>query len=271
MLRFLKYHGLGNDFVIVDRLTGGPPISAADAARLCDRHRGVGADGVLVVWPEPGAAARMQVWNADGSEAQNCGNGLRCVARYLYDSGAVPTAVGAVAIRAGDGTYRCERRAGDRYAVAMGRARFAHPDLPGPGCELEDGGARFAATSVHLGNPHAVIVVRDGDPRALAAAHGPALERHPSFPRRVNVTFAKPEPSGFEAAVFERGVGLTCACGTGAAALAAAAVQTGLWPASRPMSIRQPGGALSVVVDGGGEIVVEGEAVRVFAGEVSEP
>ena len=268
MLRFAKYQGLGNDFVVVDGRELTSALPADTVRRLCDRHRGIGADGILTVWPTSGADVRMQVQNADGSESGMCGNGLRCVARYLWEEGRVPTGRATATIEAGRGRYGCERLAADRYRVAMGEALAAHPDLPGSTVELEHAGARFRAVCVHVGNPHAVIFVDAQEPMTLAERHGPAFERHPAFPNRVNVSFARAAADGFDVVVFERGVGVTLACGSGATAVAAAAVREQRWPASRAMSIRLPGGALTVEVDPGGAITVTGEAVRVFAGEV---
>jgi diaminopimelate epimerase len=268
VLRFAKYHGLGNDFVVVDGRELAAPLAPARIRQLCDRHRGIGADGVLTVWPATAADARMQVQNADGSESGMCGNGLRCVARYLYETGRVPLAQAMLTIEAGAETYRCERLAEGRFRVAMGRAAVAHPDLPGPEVTLDSGGERFRAACAHVGNPHAVIFLEAGEPVALAERHGPALERHPAFPNRVNVSFVRARADGFDVAVFERGVGLTLACGSGAAAVAAVAVREQRWAAGEPMAIELPGGRLTVVVDPNGTIQMTGEAVRVFTGEV---
>ena len=271
VLRFAKYQGLGNDFLVVDGRELAATLSAAAVQRLCDRHHGVGADGILTVWPTSGADARMQVQNADGSEAAMCGNGLRCVARYLHDAGRLAAGASLVTLRVGEGLYRCERRGTDRVRVAMGKALFVHPDLPGPAVELESAGECFLASCVYIGNPHAVVFVDHAEPAQLAEQHGPALEAHPAFPNRVNVSFARPRADGFDVAVFERGVGMTLACGSGASAVAAAAVRGERWPAGRAAVIHLPGGMLSIVVDATGEIWMEGETVRVFSGEVEAP
>ncbi len=269
MLRFDKYEGTGNDFIVVDRLDGGgPELSGELVQKLCDRHHGVGADGVLSILPDARGRARMRVQNADGSDSAMCGNGLRCVARYLYDRGLVRGE--SVELAAGDGLYRVERRAQGRFRVELGTAALRHPDLPEAGADGTVALEGFAATCVHLGNPHAVIFV-DQAPRPLAERFGPALERHRLFPKRVNVSFAQARPGGFDAVVFERGVGITQACGSGAAAIGTAAVLRGLAARGKDIDIGLPGGVLVVRVDEALAVTMEGEARRVFAGEVELP
>jgi len=272
VLTFSKYHGLGNDFIVVLRMAGEAPFSPATVRMLCDRNLGIGADGVLSVCPDPHAFARMQIQNADGSESRMCGNGLRCVARFLYDQGQVPSTQTTLILAAGGGLYRCERLQVDRFRIAMGQASFAHPDLPAGEMPLlmVHGAATFLAVPVHVGNPHAIIFVESGEPMALALQHGPVFEGHPAFPQRVNVSFARATPDGFESAVFERGVGLTRACGSGAVALAAAATRLKLWPVGTPMQVHLPGGPLTITTSADGELSMEGEAVHVFDGQVRE-
>jgi diaminopimelate epimerase len=269
--RFAKYHGLGNDFLVLSRLDGGSLLAGGEVRRLCDRHTGVGADGVLSLWPDGEARVRMQVQNADGSESEMCGNGLRCVARFLYDEGIAPESDRLLPIRAGTKTYPVERLGRDRFRVGMGAAVVRHADLPAPRAdgtvEIEAAGRRFTATALHFGNPHAIIFT-DEEPRPLAERFGPSLERDASFPRKVNVSFVQRRPSGFAAVVFERGVGITQACGSGASAIGAAAVSRGLWPRGKDMRIALPGGELVVAVDARDQVTMEGAAERVYAGEV---
>lgn len=281
VLRFTKYHGLGNDFLVVDRRHGGESLEPSVVRTLCDRHRGVGADGVLSVWEDAEADARMQVQNADGSESEMCGNGLRCVARYLYDSGAVDANEPVVMLAAGSGRYRCERLGPDKFRVDMGAPVLEHPELPrtarvdGAVC-LEAAGRRFDATAVHMGNPHAVIFVEPEDGvglRELAVAVGPGLERHPGFVRRTNVELARPTQDGYEVVVHERGVGITEACGSGACAVGVAAVLRGLVRPGQPMAMHLPGGLLAICVDSsdsGMAVTMEGEAMPVFEGSIVE-
>ena len=293
-MQFLKYEGLGNDFVVVDLRRGVPgpsPIDPAVATRLCDRHRGVGADGVLGVLPasSPDADARMVVINADGSEAEMCGNGIRCVAKALYDGtlpgGAIRKPV--LTIDTGAGRLVCRVVAGpggtcESVAVDMGRPRMERAELPmaGPaGRVIEEaieltgarGTRRFAITGVSMGNPHAVIFVGQGEePLALAKEFGPALEHHPAFPRRTNAEFARATGEHIELVVWERGCGITLACGTGACATAVAATMTGRAPRGREITVELPGGALCIAVaeDLAG-VSMRGPSVLVFRGEIA--
>ncbi len=292
-MQFFKYEGLGNDFVVVDLRGGAPvpsPIDPAIAVGLCDRHRGVGADGVLGVLPPttPGSDARMVVINADGSEAEMCGNGIRCVAKALFD-GALPG--GAIrkhvlAIDTGAGLLECRIFEGadggcESVAVAMGRPRLERAELPMEGAAgrvLEEaielagprGTRRFAITGVSMGNPHAVTFLGDDeDPRALAEEFGPALERHRAFPRRTNAEFARVKGERIELVVWERGCGITLACGTGACATAVAAILTGRAPAGRELTVVLPGGPLGITVtEDLSNVTMRGPARRVFSGGV---
>lgn len=272
-LLFWKYHGLGNDFIVVDRRPAGEALTADRVIALCDRHRGVGADGVLTLWADAEGAARMQIQNADGSDAIMCGNGLRCCARYLYDTGAVPVEQSTVQLRAGDRLHRCERIAQDRFRVEMGRARDEDPLLPTAtlGTDqitLSAGDRSFTGTRLALGNPHLVIFLEGESVREIAERHGAALERHELFPERVNVSFVRPRGDRLEAVVHERGVGITQACGSAACAIGAAAVRRGLRSADLLIPVELPGGRLDIEVSEAGEIWMEGEAIRLFHGEV---
>jgi diaminopimelate epimerase len=257
-LPFVKYHGLGNDFLVVD----GTLVDPDRARRLCDRHRGVGGDGVLTVLPPrtAGAAAAMHIYNSDGSVAAMCGNGIRCLARHLAESRGLD---GAITVDTDAGPRACTilRGAGGRVeavSVEMGPARLLGVE------ELEVAGERLRAIRVSMGNPHAVLL--DEPTRARAAAIGPAIER--LVPGGVNVGFARPGPAGIDLVVWERGAGLTDACGTGACAAAVAAVSRGLAPAGEPVEVRLPGGPLRITVaaDLVG-VTMSGPAVRVFSGE----
>ena len=272
-MRFSKYQGTGNDFIVLDKRAGGAALSAEVVARLCDRHRGIGADGVLTLWKEPEHDFRMQVQNADGSESEMCGNGLRCVARYAHDHD--PRAGEQLRVRSGNGTYVIDRVATGVYRVAMGRPTLDSPQLPPESrgrapFTLSAGDARFDALALSFGNPHAVIFTAE-EPMDLAVAYGAVLERHPSFPERVNVSFARPRPPGrFDTVVFERGSGITQACGSGACAVAIAAVWSGRTQRDQAIEIALPGGALTISVDASDRVVMQGPAELVFAGEVDE-
>lgn len=266
-LRFVKYHGLQNDFVVVDARER--RVTAAAAARLCHRRRGVGADGILSLMPatSPGAAFRMHVFNADGSIAEMCGNGLRCVVRHHLDA----TGADEVLVDTDAGPRR-GWRAGANIGVTLGTATLIEDPIPVDGLPVGLG--------VSMGNPHLVLpLIPPGDDlRAQAAARGPALERHPRFPERVNVGFPRlVAEDTVDLVVFERGSGITDACGTGAGAAATALARRGL--VGRRVEVRLPGGPLEVELEGdpkanvgpGGalaDVKIVGEAVRVFEGEV---
>lgn len=256
-LRFWKYHGLGNDFVVVE----GPPLMTPERAfRLCDRRRGVGGDGVLTILPaEEGGTARMHVYNSDGSVAAMCGNGIRCVARHLAEARRLD---GDLLLETDSGTRRCTIHRGADGAVAavtvdMGTARLEGEQ------DFEVGPERFHALRVNMGNPHAVIF--DGPVRSRAESFGPAIEL--LVPGGVNVGFAQPAEGGLDLAVWERGAGLTDACGTGACAAAVAAVRAGRIRGGGPVSVRLPGGLLEVTVGDDLSVRMKGPAERVFQGE----
>jgi diaminopimelate epimerase len=258
-LRFTKYHGLGNDFVVVE----GPLVGPERARRLCDRRRGVGADGVLGILPPttPGAVATMHIFNSDGSVAAMCGNGIRCVARHLAEARGLS---GDLVVDTDSGPKRCTvHRDGPGGAVGtvsveMGPARLEGEQV------FAVAGESLPAVRVSMGNPHAVLF--DEPTVARASAVGPELER--LVPGGVNVGFARPGPTGLDLVVWERGAGLTDACGTGACAAAVAAVRRGAFPAGRPIEVRLPGGALEITVgEDLARVTMRGPAERVFAGE----
>lgn len=257
-LSFVKYHGLGNDFIVVD----GPLMDPERARRLCDRRRGIGGDGVLTVLPPTtaGAAATMHIYNSDGSVAAMCGNGVRCVARHLAETRGLS---GELVIDTDSGPKRCavhRDAAGvpSTISVEMGPARVEGEQ------ELRVDGETLRAVRVSMGNPHAVLF--DMPTRHRASAIGPAIER--AVPGGVNVGFARPGPGGIDLVVWERGAGLTDACGTGACAAAVASVRAGAVRAGAPVEVRLPGGALEITV---GEdltrVTMRGPAERVFEGD----
>lgn len=274
-LVFEKYEGLRNDFLVLDERERGPEPSLALARRvaLCDRHAGVGGDGVLTLLPprSPGALVRMHVTNADGSVPEMCGNGLRCVSRWLADHGVVAegaehlvdTDAGPLSCRVSDGSVRVEMR-GATFADACVNAPLVEE-------RVQAAGESFVATAVSVGNPH--LVLRAPADFALARRVGPVLEHHPRFPRRTNVEFASPRsPTEVDLVVWERGAGLTEACGTGATATVAALVHAGECPADEDVLVHLPGGDLVVRVSQDlARIVMIGPARRVFRGQVELP
>jgi diaminopimelate epimerase len=269
-LRFEKYEGLGNDFVVVDAADDAL-LSPEAAARLCDRRFGVGADGVLLVLParSSGAVARMRVINADGSIPEMCGNGLRCVALHLA-RGAVAGAR-APSSQAGELELRVETDAGERLCrlEATGDDAMVTVDM-GTVRVLGDRALRVEGRSVVVvaadaGNPHVVLL---GDFSRTDAEHlGPRIATHADFPRGTNVEFARVGADGIDLVVWERGVGITLACGTGACATAAVACAKGLAPIGQPVTVRLPGGALQVTIGEGGRATMRGPARHVFSGE----
>ena len=250
-MRFAKVHGLGNDFVLLDLRGGGELLAQRRVVELCDRHRGVGADGVLTLLP----GDRMKVQNADGSVPEMCGNGARCAALWIATGGGTKSARGPVLLETDAGPRACEVDASfprsGAVTVEMGHAMVERPRLLG----------EFEAIPVSIGNPHRVIW---GDP-ALAASVGPSLcERE-----NANIEFAvRLGPCRYQAGVFERGAGLTQACGTGACAIVAAAVANGEARRNEEVVVALPGGELTVRIDREGRARMRGPAELVFVGEL---
>jgi diaminopimelate epimerase len=274
-LPFVKVQGLGNDFVLVDQPHAAqvdPPL----ARQLCHRNFGVGADGVLLVLPGDEGDVRMRILNADGSLAEMCGNGIRCFARHVAlerglagDELRVDTDAGlktCVLRRAAAGEVTAVR-------VAMGPPRLAPAQIPlAPGAgsverTYEVAGRRLAGRAVSMGNPHLVLFVEETS-RALAEQVGPALVRHPDFPAGTNVELAAVrDRRHIDVVVYERGVGITLACGTGACATAVAACLAGHTDWAVPLELRLLGGpALVEVAADLSEVWLEGPAVEVFRG-----
>jgi diaminopimelate epimerase len=275
-LEFAKYEGIGNDFVIVDGRRADLTLAARHAVALCDRHRGVGADGVLLL--DVGATQTvMRVINADGSRPEMCGNGIRCAALYLAHTGAVRD--GAIEIQTDAGPHRCrvfQEGAEELVEVGMRAASLEPADVPvtaaAPVLEepFEVDGESLRLTCVSMGNPHGVSFDEAGlDPRVRARL-GPRLEKHARFPHGANIGFARMlEPTRIALAVWERGVGWTEACGTGACACAVAAVETGRSPRQQPIEVQLPGGTLRVLVpERGASVQMTGPARRVFEGRL---
>jgi diaminopimelate epimerase len=262
-LGFHKYEGLGNDFVVVEA-DDMAAVPVERARELCDRRLGIGADGVLLVLPpkSSGADARMVVINADGSIPEMCGNGLRCVALHVARAKGIRE--GTLTFDTDAGMKPCRIDDGDDrglITVDMGVVRWTEDvslDLDGDAWELSLGDA---------GNPHAIT-------RRLATMDqirhvGPRIEKHPRFPAGTNVEFAvMRSPTEIDLVVWERGVGITQACGTGACATVAVAVTKGWSPANSEVSVKLPGGVLHIRMDAHGHAIMRGPARHVFAGSV---
>ncbi len=257
-LRFAKYHGLGNDFVLVE----GPLVDPDRARRLCDRRRGIGADGLVTILPPrvEGALARMHIYNSDGSVAEMCGNAIRCLAKHLAETRGAPD---ELVVDTDAGPKRCTLHRGpggaiEAVSVEMGPARVEGEE------DFAVAGETVHAVRVDMGNPHAVVF--EAPSRERAAAVGPAIER--LVKGGVNVGFARPGAGGIDLVVWERGAGLTDACGTGACAATVAATRAGAVKAGAPVEVRLPGGALRITVSPDlGRITMRGPAERAFVGE----
>ena len=272
-LRFSKMHGAGNDFVVLDLRAGSAAPDAALAARLADRHTGVGCDQILTVEPprSSGAVAAYGIWNADGSPSGQCGNGARCVAAWLVRDGAASGA--HFRIDSPAATHEVENLGEGHYAVAMGVPRLEPAEVPlagfassQPEYSLDLDGARVAFAAVSMGNPHAVIEVADVD-AADVAGLGPRLQRAAAFPQSCNVGFAQVlAPDHVRLRVYERGVGETLACGSGACAAVVALVRRGRL--AREATVSLPGGDLRIRwPDEGAQVIMAGPAAFVFEGE----
>ncbi len=278
-MKFVKMHGLGNDFLVVDgvreHLDVGEISSAAP--RICDRHFGVGGDGILLALPSAECDFRMVLINADGSEAEHCGNGIRCVARYLYDAGHTRASSFTIETVGRRNTMELQLSAGvvQGVVVDMGEPDLRRGSIPmvGPAADeaidtpLIVGEAEYLFTCVSMGNPHAVTFVGDvaGFPVAMV---GPLVESHAAFPRRTNTEFLQVlSPTELRMRVWERGAGETLACGTGACASVVAAARTGR--AGRDVIVHLPGGDLRVEWRTDNHIYMTGPAEAVFHGEVS--
>ena len=258
-MRFEKWQGLGNNYVIVDSAAWPLALSPARARLICDPNFGVGSDGILEIVDDDGRP-RMVVWNPDGSHAENCGNGIRMVARWLESQDRLG-ADGVILTGAGPVTVRV--LADERVRVQMGAAVFPAGEAREV---LEVDGARVELTEVSMGNPHAII--EHADPAAVVETLGPGIEVAPRFPSRTNVEFIRLDgPSEVTMRVWERGVGETLACGTGACAAAVAAVR--LSGAASPVTVHLKGGDLEIDVDDDLEVTMTGPAAPLYAGELS--
>ena len=260
-MRFTKMQGLGNDFLVLYDYV--PEDVAPLSVALCDRHFGVGADGVIYISPSLVADCRMRIFNADGSEARMCGNGIRCVGKYLYDNGLIRRERITVETLSGVKTLTLKIDGGlvNRVVVDMGLARMEQGDLP-----LPDG--MGVGTAVSMGNPHVVIFSQGVEDLPLYL-WGPRIEHDPRFPGGVNAEFVQIlSPEALRMRVWERGCGVTMACGTGACASAFAAVKQGHCPAGKPIEVRLDGGSLFITVDPSDGVSMEGPAVTVYQGEI---
>lgn len=269
-MRFTKMQGLGNDFVLIDARE-----SAVDFAHLaqevCDRHFGIGADGLMVVLPSEAADCRMRIFNSDGSEPEMCGNGLRCFARFIYEEGIVPKRQMTVETLAGIMVPEILPE-DDLVVVDMGEPVLERSLIPMLGAggsvigeSITVNGMDFTVTAVSMGNPHCVIFTDDIEKVPLEE-WGAAIERCEYFPQKTNVEFVQVlNPQELRMRVWERGAGITMACGTGACATAVAGVLNE--KSSREVTIHLDGGDLTVIWQEDNHLLMRGPAKKVFVGE----
>lgn len=278
-MKFIKVHGLGNDFVMVNtREEQGLPGDADKLSKLarlvCDRHFGVGADGLVLIKPSTAADVAMQIFNSDGSEAEMCGNAIRCVAKYAYRHGLVRQPVMRVETAAGIMVPELiiENQTVKAVRVDMGKPGLEREQIPMTGEPgkvvnepLDLAGDIFHVTAVSMGNPHCVVFVPDVTAAPLETL-GPRLEKHPAFPSKTNVEFVQVINSGeVRMRVWERGAGPTMACGTGACAAAVAACVNN--HTGKKVRVRLEAGALDIEWAGDGHVYMTGPAQEVFAGD----
>jgi len=273
-LRFTKMHGLGNDFVVIDATRAPVDLTPARVKAIADRHFGVGCDQLLVVEPASRADVdfRYRIFNADGGEVEQCGNGARCFVRFVHDRGLTDKAEIRVETRSGIIAPRL--RADGLVTVDMGVPELAPAKVPFVSDSdavvqpLQVGDATVAITAVSMGNPHAVQVVED-IATAPVASQGPQIESHPRFPQRVNAGFMQIlSPDEIALRVYERGAGETLACGTGACAAVVAGIRRGLLASA--VTVHTRGGDLRIEWAGQGQPVrMTGPTVTVFHGTVS--
>lgn len=256
-MRFSKWHGLGNDYLLIERADATVPLSAALVVRLCDVHRGVGADGVLEVTSVDGARAELVIWNPDGSRAELSGNGTRITARWL----ARRSLATEVAVAVGPRVVNARMLGGDLVEQDLGPVQVGARETIGVN------GEQVSFTPVSVGNPHAVVE-REPD-RSTLLELGPLLERHPRFPQRTNVQLVRIDgPGEITVAVWERGAGETMSSGTSATAAAAAVIRGGR--CTGPVRVHLPGGDLEVALDERSHGLLSGPAREICRGEISE-
>ncbi|PYI54358.1 diaminopimelate epimerase [Paenibacillus flagellatus] len=277
-MNFTKMHGLGNDFIVIGGESRLPDDAAAQAVRLCDRHFGIGADGLVYALPSERADFMMRIINSDGSEAEQCGNAIRCMAKFVYDNGltdktelsieTIGAGVQPVRLRVEDGkvrTVRVDMGAPILEGLAVPTTVDANPVLNYP---VEVDGSEFRFTAVSMGNPHAVIYVDDAVGFDLHR-YGPKLETHPLFPKRINVEFATVRSrTHIDMRVWERGAGPTLACGTGACATLVASVLNGASDRRAVVSLK--GGDLEIEwEETDNRVYMTGPAETVYRGSLA--
>jgi diaminopimelate epimerase len=277
-MKFTKMHGIGNDFVVVNCLEGAPPEERLSeiSRKVCDRKFGIGGDGLILVLPSRGANLKMRMLNPDGSEAEMCGNGIRCFAKYAWDRKICDDTQLRVDTLAGIKVIKLLTRGSkvEGVRVDMGQPRLRRSEIPMKGEDAEKvvaeplkvEGRRFDVTAVSMGNPH-VVIFEDNVRHFDVERYGPLIENHKSFPQRTNVHFVQ-VCSNSEVVVrtWERGAGITLACGTGACASAVAAALNGR--TGKRVTTHLPGGDLLIEWTGDNRVMMSGPAEEVFEGDI---
>jgi diaminopimelate epimerase len=273
-IKFSKMHGLGNDFVVIDGMRQYVELTPEMIRALGDRHTGIGFDQLLLVEPPtaPGADFRYRIFNADGGEVEQCGNGARCFVRFVHDQKLTDKT--AIVVETKRGIIHPRLEANGLVTVDMGQPRFTPAEIPFESetdaaeqpLSLTDG-ATLMIGAVSMGNPHAVTVVADVD-TAPVAGQGPLIESHARFPQRVNAGFMQViDRHNIRLRVYERGAGETLACGTGACAAVVSGIRRGLLDS--PVRVQTRGGELNIAWNGAGQsVIMTGPAVTVFTGEI---
>lgn len=275
MIKFHKYHGLGNDYIVIDPAQGVPPLTPDRIRRICHRNYGIGGDGILLGPIETrDADFGVRIYNPDGSEAEKSGNGLRIFSRYLSDVKQVSGGAFTIATIGGVVESRIDANSG-MISVAMGTVSFNSRDIPVGGENREVinetiaiEGRRLAFSAVTIGNPHCVIFQDSVSPQ-LARTLGPQIENHPLFPNRTNVQFANVmDRNNIRIEIWERGAGYTLASGSSASAVAATAFRLGL--TDTEMIVHMPGGRLAIRIDAGYAVTLTGPVTRVGSGVLDD-
>ncbi len=277
-MKFTKMHGIANDYIYVNCFEETVPEPEKLAVRLSDRRRSIGGDGLILICPSDVADFKMRMFNADGSEGKMCGNGTRCIGKYVYDKGLTKKTTVTLETLSGIKTLDLHVENGKVASVTvdMGFVEFRPEKIPVK-CDLSEmvnlpiriAGRTWNATAVSMGNPHCVIFTDDEVSKLKLEAIGPEFEHAPIFPDRVNTEFVNIlGDSLLSMRVWERGSGETLACGTGACAVAAAAVKTGICRYNEKITVKLLGGDLEIVIKRDGRVFMTGPAETAFEGEV---
>lgn len=276
-MEFIKMHGLGNDFIILDNFNGEVGNPAALSSLLCNRHMGIGADGLVLILPSRKAAARMRIFNSDGSEAEMCGNALRCIAKYLYTSGKEKEESFTIETLNDFKHVNLEVSKGEvkNVEVDMGEPFLYSLDIPVTGSNRKIVGEKLLIkdkevefTAVSMGNPHCIIFV-DSVLKAPVTTLGPEVEKHSLFPQKTNVEFVEVlDRNNVKMRVWERGVGETNACGTGACATAVASALNGV--TDRRITVQLLEGELEINWQENNRVLMKGPADFAFSGNIAK-